>query len=453
MNLVLVGISTVLAISMFFLKSDYKMMLMWFYLMCLRMFPEIPTLGVLINIPMCFFLSEFRNIIYTYNCFRGTWLAITVPVICISMVVLFFASPHYCKDMGIVGGVSIFVFELVKKYFFIFYALICVSGMKSMRLLLNVTTFSIILLTVFGVWNLLAGHPVFVEFIYRGQDTLSHVQEKILNDGFGADRMRVHSMFKFAFDYGYICLVSLLLGLYGLKERIVINAQCWVIIGCALFGILVCRCRTVYVCTIAALIVFFMMAYEFKRRFFIIVTIALFAVVLYNTFPVVHDAVYLIGTAFDRENPIDGSNLEGRQNAYKAAISYAQNHLLFGNGNDFFSVDLGYAQGELEDTDLAGLEGVMMALLIERGIVGIVAYLVFYLSLAVQLYKMRRIDSVASACCCSILVSYFLFANFTGELLSVAPTLFIAGAFLKLMLLEQEENISEPYEIPTTYTF
>ena len=114
---------------------------------------------------------------------------------------------------------------------------------------------------------------------------------------------------------------------------------------------------------------------------------------------------------------------------------------------------MGYAQGELEDTDLAGLEGVMMALLIERGIVGIVAYLVFYLSLAVQLYKMRRIDSVASACCCSILVSYFLFANFTGELLSVAPTLFIAGAFLKSMLLEQEENISEPYEIPTTYTF
>ena len=119
MNFALTLVITALAISMFFLKQEHKIIVMWFSLMCFAGFPELKTIGVLLNIPTCFFLSELGNIRSSLRHYNRPWLLVILMVIIIAMAVLYFTSPHYYKENGVKGALLILVFELTRKYFFL----------------------------------------------------------------------------------------------------------------------------------------------------------------------------------------------------------------------------------------------------------------------------------------------------------------------------------------------
>ena len=363
------------------------------------------------------------------------------------MFIFYFTSPHYCYEGGIKGALSIFVFELIRKYFFILYALVCVTGWGSAESLVKVTTFAIIILTLFGIWDLVVGHSVYNEFLLQGQQNLSGRDSRILSDNISENgRWHIHSLFKFTFDYGFTCLVSLLLGLLASIKNIVPKKQCLIIILCSLFGVVMCGCRSVWITAAVVIVLFIMIVYSFGRGVVIISSLSILLVILYNTVPQIQFFYTLAGSAFEKDADYGGSSLEQRQRSYEAAFFYWQNNKVCGNGKDFFVIDLGYGEEELKDKDLAGLEGVMMNLLIERGVIGIAAYLIFYIVLLIHIYKLRYVDKETAACALSILIAYILFANFTGELKSVPPTLFIIGALLKILFLSEENYKSTELE-------
>ena len=65
---------------------------------------------------------------------------------------------------------------------------------------------------------------------------------------------------------------------------------------------------------------------------------------------------------------------------FTAVLYHIKDHLLFGRGKDFFSIDLGFGEEGIKtliDKDLLGLESVLMNLLLERGIVGVLFWCVF----------------------------------------------------------------------------
>lgn len=191
-----------------------------------------------------------------------------------------------------------------------------------------------------------------------------------------------------------------------------------------------------------------MLTYSFGRGGVIIISLSLLFFVLYNAIPQVQIFYSLAESAFEEETDY-GSSLSQRQRSYNAVLLYWQNNKVFGNGKDYFVIDLGYGEEELVNKDLAGLEGVMMNLLLERGLVGVVAYIIFYIILLIQIYKLRYVDKETSACALSILIAYILYANFTGELKSVPPTLFWVGALLKILFLRKEEQRGEIVSIET----
>ena len=438
MNFTLTIVITALAISMFFLKQEHKIMLMWLSLMCFAEFPELKTIGVLLNVPTCFFLSELGNIRSTLRYYHRPWLTTIMVAIIIAMVILYFASPHYFDEDGVKGAVLIFVFELTRKYFFFLYAFVCVAGWGTIESLIKVTKFAIIILTLFGIWDLAVGHSVYNETLMAGQD-LSDRDLRVLGENMQKGRWHIHSLFKFTFDYGFACLVSLLLGLLGLWKKIVSKHQCWIIISCSLFGVIMCGCRSVWISAIIAVVLFIIYAHSFERGSLIIISISIITLILYNTIPQVQEFFALAGSAFEHDTDY-GSSLEQRQASYEATFFYWQQNPIFGNGKDYFVEDLGYGEGESENKDLAGLEGVMMNLLLERGLVGVIAYVVFYTILLIQIYKLRHVDKETTACALSILIAYILYANFTGELKSVPPTLFLVGSLLKVLFLENEQQ-------------
>ena len=418
-------------------------MIMWFTLMCMTTLPQLKTIGVVLNLPTCFFLSEISHIWKSWNYEKKRWLSFVVITVIIATILLYFTSHNY-YEKGIVGGIAIVEEELIKKYFFLIYGLVCVVGKVSIKTLLKVTYIGILLLTFFGILDLVLGHPVFLQMIYQGRE-LTNSQENILGSMRAfEERYRVHSMFTYPFDYGFICVISSILALFGKDNHLISKGRFWIIMICALLGVVMCACRTVFVCAFLALFIYIIQGYSAKKRRIVIFSLSAVLIVAFFLIPQFQEMVYLTLSAFQTDSDVSGSNVEMRQEQYLVALLYAKSNLFLGNGKGFFDYDLGHLEGgsAFIGSDLNGLEGVLMNIILERGILGVLVYLSFYFTLLICIYKLRKVDRSASACCISILLAYLIYANMTGELGSVPPTLFIVGALLSVIIKQESHFIS-----------
>ena len=138
---------------------------------------------------------------------------------------------------------------------------------------------------------------------------------------------------------------------------------------------------------------------------------------------------------FEKNSDVDGSSLELRTLQYAAVLYHVQDNPLFGCVYQYFIIDIGWGDGVkyLKDTRLAGLEGVAMSYILERGFVVFALYLLFYISIIISFFRNRKFSMVATAFGISVVCTYLSFANMTGELLSVYPTLLLLGYVLKVV--------------------
>ena len=143
MSALLTIILVIVSLSMFVLDREHKLAVMFFYFMGMKCFQSPPILGSLLNIPVCFFLSEvpyLKEIISKLKSNLLLYLSIGMVVI---TLVLFFNSPHY---LSLKGLSQLIRSELLGKYFIIVYAFICIKDQKSIDPLLKVSILGIILL-------------------------------------------------------------------------------------------------------------------------------------------------------------------------------------------------------------------------------------------------------------------------------------------------------------------
>ena len=187
------------------------------------------------------------------------------------------------------------------------------------------------------------------------------------------------------------------------------------------------------------MIVFFMLAYGVKRRIILFIVLSFLLLVAYYVIPSFQKVVYYTFSVFDNDSNVSGSSLEMRLKQYEAVLFYIQDNMWFGNGKRYFILDMGYLEGgkAVVDHSLEGLEGVILSLLLERGIFGLMCFFVFYIILLVKSFMYKYIDKIISASCVSIIVAFLIFSIMTGELNSVPPTLFLAGIFLRLYIFNK----------------
>ena len=161
------------------------------------------------------------------------------------------------------------------------------------------------------------------------------------------------------------------------------------------------------------------------------------------------EKVYEMLSIFDKKSSMSGSSIEMRVLQYTAVMNHIKGHFLLGRGLDYFLIDMGWREGKqyLVDQDLFGLEGVLMNHLLERGFLGVCFYLFFYVYIFYFFYKHKSKDKNISALGISILITYLAFANMTGELNSVFPTLLLLGICLKVLYMnihfKKVQNIHE----------
>lgn len=421
---------------MFVVRREYKagILIMGTIVFTVVSIPAVPFHNANILLPLSFLLSEVKHLNAMIRSTRGKLIWNLMGIAILLSVLTIIASPHL-RDAE---SLRIFVQgELFFKYFVLLYAFWAFSSEESIRPTLRITFYAMIVLTIFGILNSLTKSADFISVMMEGasKTTVSSNGEDAGQVYMTSSRFRVQAMFLSPFDYGYICVLMLLLHIYGFIHKYETKLKFLVVASCCIFGILSCGCRTNIFCALIGVSVFFLLAYKLGKSIRLSLLGIFLACISYMCVPAVQEIFDNMMTMFDKNSNVTGSSMELRAVQYAAVLYHIQDNPLLGCGYQYFLIDMGWGQGRefLLDSRLAGLEGVIMNYILERGFIGVFLYLLFYISILYYFYKNRKKASMTIALGISVLSAYLAFANMTGELSSVYPTLLLLGYVFKVI--------------------
>ena len=433
--------------SMFFISRDKKIALMFIGCMTLSLLRmDIPLFNTAKFLLVgSFLLSEFNNWKAMMIRWTNSPVGRIMLIVLLSVLLCILFSPHLHAINNARGFLQD---ELLLKYFALGYAFFSIRNENNLKTLIQYSIIPMFVLTLFGVVNLLDHRSFFVTEMMSNwsSSSFSSVNELAGDKFMDADRFRVQAMFSNPFDYGYICSLCLIIYIYGYIKKMISKYLFSILSLCCSFGILLCGCRTVIFCSILGVCTIILFSYKLGKSMTSSLVAVSIAVVAYMTVPVVNENVNAMTTIFsDRSGrEYGGSSIEMRSIQFATVLSLIQESPAFGRGVHFFNLDMGWKDGGrgLKDQRLFGLEGVYLSYLLERGLVGYLLYLYVWIFLLIYLYKRRHFSRELAAFGISVWVLYTAFANMTGELLSVYPTLIIIGSVLGAFINnEKSKNV------------
>lgn len=304
----------------------------------------------------------------------------------------------------------------------------CIHNQKDLILLFRLILFSVIIMSIFALWNFVTVHSVYVDWLFHGKKVADYLEDAG-NMYSNSSRFRVQGTFHNAFDYGYTCLACLLLFLYGRSIHVVKKSHFLIVLLCTLFGIVTCGCRTLLITSLISLMVYGFVYYNIRKYLMYMGVFLILFLFLSNFIPEINNMYTSIHSVFSKDSDIEGSSIDMRLLQFVSVMGYVQDHLLFGRGVGFFASDLGFADGRagLVDKSLFGMEGSYLMSILETGIVGTLLYfgiIAICLWWSIRLIKTNR---KSASLLFSIILTFLVFGLLTGELRSAFITFLIAG--------------------------
>lgn len=426
---------------MFTLRREYKVGLLFLGTMIFTpvYFPWGPIRYANDILLVSFLLSELRNIHFYIRNLRSTLLWKLMGIVIVLSVITLLNSPH----LRSIGEIRVFLqSELLFKYFTICYSFIICRETLDISKLLKISSIGILVLTLFGVYNYINTSSDVLSVLMEGMtggvvEEGEDIGEKFVD----LDRYRVQALFANPFDYGYICVLTFLFHLYAFTCKMETKKVFVLVTLCCSFGIILCGCRTILFVFVISFIVYCLMVFKIKKFIGVLMIGVVITLISIPYIPALEEKVNYMFSVFDKNSEVGGSSLEMRSIQYAAVLSHVADKPVFGCGYRYFNIDLGWAEGKkyLKDERLAGLEGVHLSYILERGLLGFAIYLLFYILILTYFWKLRRINKYVSGLGISILVAYISFSFMTGELRSVYPTLLLSGMAIALMEIKKKQ--------------
>ena len=168
MKIVAIIVTLVCCLLMFFVKREWKaaMLVMGAMVLTLVDIPGVPLHKANLLLQGAFLLSEWRNLSLLFKRLRHTpYLWVPLLIVGFSALLAALTSPYTSLKETI-------EYELVFKYFAIGYAFWAVKNEQSLKPILRISLYCLILLTVFGVLNYIDKNAMFVNALTDGKTTL-----------------------------------------------------------------------------------------------------------------------------------------------------------------------------------------------------------------------------------------------------------------------------------------
>ena len=426
MKIIAIIVTLVCCGLMFYLKREWKAALLVMGAMTLTLvnIPGIPLHKANLLLQAAFLLSEWRDLPRYFNRLRYTpYLWIPLLIVTFSALLATLTSPY-------TGIKETLKSELLFKYFTLAYAFWAVKDEKSLKPVLQVSMYCLIVLTFFGAINYITKSSIFVNAVTEGRT--SRFGDVALGDLYTeSDRFRVQSMFTYAFDYGYICAAILLLHLHGWYRRLESKREFIIAIVCCSFGVFICGCRTVWMSAALSIACYYMWAFKLNRNVMYGIVALILLVIAYNTVPAVEEKVNQVTDAFVEDSETKGSSIQMRIIQYTSVLIRIEGHEWLGLGKGYWEHI--FAEDRASVSDILGVESVILSYLLEKGIIGLILWAAFYTIIFLYFWNNRKKRKKLTGLGVSILSLYLFFSIGTGELGSVYPTMLLLGMTMKMI--------------------
>ena len=427
MKIVAIIVTLVCCLLMFYVKREWKAAMLVMGAMTLTVVdvPGIPLHKANFLLQVAFLLSEWRDLPRHFKRLQSTpYLWIPLLIVSSSALLAALTSPYTSiKEMV--------EYELLFKYFAIVYAFWAVKNEKSLKPILRISLYCLMALTIFGVLNYLTKSAMFVNALTEGK-TSDIYEDVALGDVYTeSSRFRVQSMFKSAFDYGYICAAILLLHLHGWYRHLESKTEFIIAIACCSIGILICGCRTVWVSAALAIACYYMWAFQLSRNVMYGIVAMMLMMFSYLTIPAVEEKVNQMTDIFVENSETGGSSIQMRMSQYITVAIHIEGHEWLGQGKGYWEHI--YTEDQESVRGLYGVESVILQTLLERGIIGLFLWAAFYTAIFLYFWRNRKRRKKLTGLGVSILSLYLFYSIGTGELGSVYPTMLLLGISMKMI--------------------
>ena len=426
MKIVAIIVTLVCCLLMFYVKREWKaaMLVMGAMTLTLVNIPVIPLHKANLLLQVAFLLSEWRDMPRHFNRLQNT------PCLWIPLLTVSFSALLAALTSPFTSIKETVEYELLFKYFAIAYAFWAVKNEKSLKPILQVSLYCLMVLTFFGVLNYIDKYAIFVNAVTEGRTT--RYGDVALGDVYTeSDRFRVQSMFQYGFDYGYICAAILLLHLHGWYRHLESKRDFIIAIACCSFGIVVCGCRTVWLSAALSIACYYMWTFQLSRNVIYSIIAMILMVLSYLTIPAVEEKVNQVTDIFVENGETSGSSIQLRMSQYMYVAIHAEGHEWLGLGKGYW--EYMHTKDPESVRGLYGVESVILQTLLERGIVGLFLWAAFYTAIFLYFWRNRRKRKKLTGLGVSVLSLYLAYSIGTGELGSVYPTMLLLGISMKMI--------------------
>ena len=425
MKFVAIIVTLVCCCLMFFVKREWKAGILIIGAMTLTIvnIPGIPLHKANYLLQASFLLSEWNHLRYHFILFWRTSYLRNLLLLVSGSTLLAALTTQYVETNEFLQS------ELLFKYFALAYAFWAFKDEKSLKPILRISLYCMIVLTVFGVLNYIDKNAMFVNALTEGK-TSKIYEDVALGDVYTeSDRFRVQSMFKSAFDYGYICVAILMLHIHGWYRRFESDRAFFMVLVCCSFGIISCGCRTVWVSAVMSIACYSMWVFHLNRNVLLGMMAMILMILSYYTVPAVEEKVNSVTDVFVEDSETGGSSIALRMSQYAYVLMYIEGHEWLGLGKGYWAYS--YAEDPYSVAGLLGVESVILQTLLERGIIGLVIWAPFYTIIFRYFGRNRKRNKSLTGLGASILTLYLVFSIGTGELGSLYPTMLLLGFVIK----------------------
>lgn len=429
-HLIVLIVSIFMCLSCFFMKREKKMLLILISCLLFEDFKISDYAFSSLRNLLCiiFFISELKYFPHYIKSLKKVHILYLFIIVIIGALIVAVTSHNINSLSSLLGFLTL---ELIAKYFVIIYSFVSISKHTSLIRIYNVVSCCLICMTLIGVIN------YFFKYSLWGNYFLSDELDIIAYTG---ERFRVQSTFIYSFDYGQACVMICLFTLYMNSKKILKRNLFWFSIACCMFGIISCGCRTVLASFIIALSLYTILNYTFSKATAIFLWAFGLVIISYLFVPIAHEKVDFLLSTLDSDSTVGGSSNTMRIGQYAAVFKFVKDNIVFGLGHNFFLLDIGWQDGMYSMASkyqvLFGLEGVLMLLLLERGVIGVLIYIIFYFGLIRAFKRYFKYAKTEVSTAVSIIISFIAYGNMTGELNSAMLTFIFSGIFLKIAYIK-----------------
>ena len=425
MKFVAIIVTLVCCGLMFFVKREWKAGILIIGAMTLTIvnIPGIPLHKANYLLQASFLLSEWNHLYYYFRSLWHTSYLRNLLLLVSGSTLLAALTTQYVETNEFLQS------ELLFKYFALAYAFWAIKDDNSFKPILRISLYCMIVLTFFGVINYIDENAMFVNALTEGKTSTVHEGVALGDVYTESDRVRVQSMFKSCFDYGYICAAILILHLHGRHRHLESNRAFVIALICCSFGIITCGCRTVWVSAIMSIACYSMWVFHLNRNVLLGMMAMILMILSYYTVPAVEEKVNSVTDVFVEDSETGGSSIALRMSQYMYVLYYTEGNEWLGLGKGYWAYS--FAEDPYSVAGLFGVESVILNYLLERGIIGLVLWVAFYTIIFRYFWRNRKRMRKLTGLGVGILTLFLIFSIGTGELGSVYPTMLLLGFVIK----------------------